>query len=66
MPEIRIRGSKEFIFACTNTVLKEMVVAAYISGQPSPFTPDISRRDLSGVVHITKKGTIIMNDFGGA
>ena len=65
MVELRIRGSKEFVFACANSVLKEMVTAGYISVQFSPFTPDISRRDLSGVVHITKKGTIIMDDFGG-
>ena len=66
MPEVRIRGSKEFVFSCTNPVLKEMVTSGYISDQLSPFTPDISRRDLSGVVHITKKGTIIMDDFGRA
>ena len=66
MVELRIRGSKEFVFACANSVLKEMITSGYISRQPSPFIPDISKRDLSGVVHITKKGTMIMDDFGGA
>lgn len=63
MVELRIRGSKEFVFACTNDVLKEMVNAGYIGGQPAPFTPNMGKPELSGMVHITEKGTIIMQDY---
>ena len=63
--EVKIKGTEEFVKACTNsTVLQEMIEKNFIAEDIwRPFNPITENPKLCGVIKKTKKGTIVMYDL---